>query len=131
MKVQKLVYVAHGFNLAFLDRPLIQEQVEAWPYGPVVKSLYNAFKRYRSDAITEEAAVFGSVPTIDSGTNSLLEQVWTKYGYRTSIELSMMTHEPGYAWDVARQGWDLALSSPTISQDLIRDEFRRRAGLNS
>lgn len=40
MKLQKLVYFAHGWCLAHADKPLINEKVEAWQYRPVVSSLY-------------------------------------------------------------------------------------------
>jgi uncharacterized phage-associated protein len=40
MKLLKLVYIAHGWYLAFADKPLISEKVEAWDYGPVRASAY-------------------------------------------------------------------------------------------
>lgn len=40
MKIIKLVYIAHGWHLAHKKSPLISEPVEAWPYGPVVPSVY-------------------------------------------------------------------------------------------
>ena len=53
MKVQKLVYFAHGWHLGITQKPLINEQVEAWPYGPVIPSLYQDLKRWGADPITE------------------------------------------------------------------------------
>ncbi len=126
MKMQKLVYLAHGFNLALLDKPLISERIEAWPYGPVVPTLYYTFKHYRSQSITEEATT-DSGSRLDATTQDLLSQVWAKYGGRNAIDLSMLTHEPGYAWDITRKGCQPgSWSSPEISQDLIKDEFIRR-----
>lgn len=52
MKLQKLVYFAHGWCLALADKPLINEKVEAWQYGPVVGSLYREFKKYGNEGIT-------------------------------------------------------------------------------
>jgi uncharacterized phage-associated protein len=52
MKIQKLVYFANGWHLALKNEPLINEQVEAWPYGPVIPSLYRAFRRFGDQAIT-------------------------------------------------------------------------------
>ena len=48
LKVQKLVYFAHGWHLAFLSQPFILEDVEAWKYGPVVPELYRDFKKFGS-----------------------------------------------------------------------------------
>ncbi len=41
----KLVYIAHGWTLALLDRPLIMSTIEAWRYGPVIPVLYDAFAK--------------------------------------------------------------------------------------
>ena len=39
MKVQKLVYIAHGFTLAMCDEPLISSHVHAFQWGPVIPVL--------------------------------------------------------------------------------------------
>src|ERR1700689_5397887 len=54
MKVQKLVYFAHGWYLALTGgRPMINEPVEAWKFGPVVPSLYYELKKYGETPITD------------------------------------------------------------------------------
>jgi uncharacterized phage-associated protein len=58
MKLQKLVYFAHGWCLALADKPLINEKIEAWQYGPVVSSLYREFKKYGNEGITSPAVEF-------------------------------------------------------------------------
>src|SRR5258708_4237314 len=59
LKLQKLVYFAHGWHLAVTGKPLIDEYVEAWPYGPVIPSLYHRFKSYGADPITDLVYVRG------------------------------------------------------------------------
>lgn len=51
MQVQKLVYFAHGWYLAFTDNALIDENVEAWTYGPVIPSVYEALQQYRANPV--------------------------------------------------------------------------------
>ena len=56
LKLVKLVYIAHGWHLGLydeIDRPLIREDVEAWKYGPVVRSVYDAFKGVGKRTITQ------------------------------------------------------------------------------
>ncbi len=103
LKLQKLVYLAHGWSLVFLKRPLIHEPIEAWRYGPVVQSLYKEFKRFRASPITENANVSSSSETLDSESKALVDAVWEKYRSLSSIQLSTLTHEPGYAWDLTRK----------------------------
>jgi len=52
MKLQKLVYYAHGWWFGATGEPLIEEQIEAWQYGPVVPSLYEATKNFGNQSIT-------------------------------------------------------------------------------
>lgn len=109
MKLQKLVYYAHGWYAGYTGRPLIDESVEAWPYGPVVPSLYHEFKRFGSGSIAAKARDFVGFqhqevpPPDDSGIRKFLENVWATYGRLTGIRLSEMTHASGSPWDQTRQ----------------------------
>ena len=54
LKLQKLLYFAHGWHLV-LDSdgdPLLDEDIEAWKYGPVVPSIYHKFKEFRNNPET-------------------------------------------------------------------------------
>ncbi|RYE90398.1 MAG: DUF4065 domain-containing protein [Cytophagaceae bacterium] len=53
MKLLKLVYISHGWSLALLNEPLINEAVEAWTYGPVIPSLYQELKEYGRERVTK------------------------------------------------------------------------------
>ena len=128
LKIQKLVYLAHGWNLAFLKTPLIREEIEAWRYGPVVPELYRQFRNFRYSTIDKQAPVPSDAPRLDDQAEALLNEVWRKYGHISGVELSVLSHEPGYAWDLTRrsngEGW--VWTSPNIPNEWIRDEFERR-----
>jgi uncharacterized phage-associated protein len=105
LKLQKLLYYAHGVHLAVTGKPLISERVEAWKFGPVVPIIYKAFRRYGAKPITELAVevdngtlVPALIPT-DSSALRVLETVWGSYGKYEGVELSAMTHKPGTPWD--------------------------------
>ena len=51
MQIQKLVYFAHGWNLAFTATPLINDRIEAWDFGPVVHNLHHVLKVWGSGKI--------------------------------------------------------------------------------
>ncbi len=50
LKLQKLVYMAHGWNLALLGKPLISENIEAWKWGPVIRYAIPRFRELRCNA---------------------------------------------------------------------------------
>ena len=47
MKLQKLLYYVQGFHIAVFNRPLFNEDIEAWMYGPVVPEIGRASCRER------------------------------------------------------------------------------------
>lgn len=53
MQLIKLVYLAHCWMLALYSRPLIEEPIEAWKYGPVIPVLYHDIKHYGSNPVKE------------------------------------------------------------------------------
>lgn len=102
MQLLKLVYIAHGFNLGYGRGRLINEEVQAWRYGPVIHSLYSQVKHYGSTAVREplQTGVFPWVrdANVDPTTASLLDHVWAGYGHYSGVQLSEMTHRPGSPW---------------------------------
>lgn len=129
MQLLKLVYIAHGWMLGLYSRPLINEQVEAWQYGPVIRDLYNAIKHYRSapvESIEAPEEVFDGLET------ALLDQVYNLYGRFTGPQLSTLTHAADTPWDLT---WRHHGKNSVISNDLIEEHYaalyrRYSAGAN-
>ena len=119
--LMKLVYLAHGWHLAILDLPLLDETIEAWGYGVAVPSLYRAI---RPLGLTEVTRVPGAKPVaLNPMTRDVLRQVAEKYGHWSGQTLSTLTHAPGSPWAVVR---DLVpdRNSPLCNAQLT-DHFRR------
>ena len=151
MKLQKLVYIAHGWHLAIRERPLIQESVEAWTYGPIIADLYHEFKKFGNMPITERATEIKSrqtaggpfsisfsieEPTIDRDsddpeyTRRFLDKVWEVYGDFTAVQLSNLTHEPDTPWDQTRQLYRNK-RSVSIPDETIAAYYRKRVKENA
>ncbi|WAK02791.1 Panacea domain-containing protein [Methylobacter sp. YRD-M1] len=96
MKLQKLVYYAHGWNLGIFGEPLIDETIEAWKYGPVIQPIYHEFKSFGAEEITHCGTTFDPDafdfveprPEGDENTLALVKKVWGEYGGFTAIQLS-------------------------------------------
>jgi uncharacterized phage-associated protein len=104
MQLIKLSYIAHGFSLAINKRPLLNENVEAWRYGPVVPSLYRKLKQYGSDKVTKPIeSFFRDLRTehLEAEDRELIDTVFSKYGKFNGIQLSHLTHRKGTPWDTA------------------------------
>lgn len=131
MQLLKLVYIAHGWYLGYFKRPLISETVQAWKYGPVIKSLYDRMRHYGSSAVREplQTGPFGWVreSVIDPETAGLLDSVWQSYSRFSGVQLSAMTHQPGTPWHEAwhRLGGH-ARYFAEITDDLIQRHYEEK-----
>ena len=126
MQLIKLAYIAHGFSLAINKRPLLDEAVEAWRYGPVIPSLYRKLKGYGSGPVTKSVSRFFGSETLASEDSDLIEAVYKKYGSLTGSQLSFLTHKRGTPWaDAYRPGeYGIELDDSEIRQhyiDLLRE----------
>jgi uncharacterized phage-associated protein len=113
MKIQKLVYYAQGFCLAIRGEPLFPEGIEAWTHGPVVPTLYHAFKAYGSNAI-EPPDKF-NFTAFDEKDQALLDNVYAVYGQYSTAGLRALTHED--------PPWKNAVEGGVISLAAMKDYF--------
>ena len=100
MKLLKLVYLAHGWNLAITGKGLITEVTQAWKYGPVIPTIYRAFKYYGTSNISALASGGNPISEIDENTTKVLDKVWDVYKDFTGLQLSTLTHQSGSPWDI-------------------------------
>jgi len=92
LKLQKLLYYAQGFHLALFDKPLFNEAIEAWSYGPVVPPVYHRFKKFGGSAIPAQESKF-DFSTHPTDSVKLLEDVYKEFGQYSAWRLRDMTHD--------------------------------------
>lgn len=124
LKLQKLIYFANGWHLALRGTPLIQEKIHAWKYGPVVESVYQAFKRYGSRPI-DEVAGSTLIPGDDAEAIELLDTVWELYGHYSGVQLSNLSHDPEGPWSARTRSALASGWGPKMRDDEMRKYFMR------
>lgn len=132
MKLQKLIFFAHGWNYGLYDEPLIVDPIQAWRFGPVIPSVYHEFKHVGSGAIADRATEFDlenfelvepSVPEEDERSMNLIARVWKTYGRRAAVDLSNLSHVHDGPWHKTWSGNDGARDA-VINDSLIRDHYK-------
>ena len=103
MKLQKLIYCLYKEYYKSTGRALFDERFEAWKYGPVLRSVYDTFKKYGANAIKGfAAATDGNVYVVNQSKSSdfkyAFEKIWRKYSDFDGIVLSSFTHQSSTAW---------------------------------
>lgn len=105
MQLIKLAYIADGWSLALLGKPLANEQPEAWQYGPVFRSIYSAFSGIGARPVTGKACIRGTTIPISEEFSpeeeAVLRMVVKSYGKLSAFALSDLTHQPGTPWSKA------------------------------
>lgn len=122
MKIQKLTFCLYKEYLKQTGTPLFNERFETWKYGPVLRSVYEAFKSYGSNAIKDYAtASDGNIYVVNtSGAptfRAVLDKVWDMYSRYDGITLSILTHRAGTAWRKAFDAKRLYLSDNEIAEE--------------
>lgn len=128
MQVQKLVYLAHGWGLAVLNKRLVEDQVQAWEFGPVIPNLYSALRKFGRSPISHPLKWGDDTPfSFDSDGEAfeelapeeaeVLDLVWNTYGKYPAFKLSALTHQDGTPWSLAfEHGRNRPIDDKTIKQ---------------
>ncbi|MFG1339815.1 Panacea domain-containing protein [Xanthobacter autotrophicus] len=134
MLLQKLAYIANGWNLAINGAPLVAEPAEAWDNGPVFRGLWDHIRDfgYRGPGCTLTDPTTGEVlkANLTDSERSIISHVWAKYGPMGAQALSKMTHEPGTPWSNTyfKGGRNSTLDNEDIKQHYTKLALAGRAG---
>ena len=105
-KLQKLCYYSQAWSLAWTERPLFEEDFEAWTNGPVCRQLFYAHKGLFE--ISEDELSQGDYNALTSDEQDTVNIVIRDYGDMDPSELREQTHVED-PWKNARAGlgtWD-------------------------
>ena len=107
LKLQKLIYYAQAWHLAIYNKPLFEEDFEAWVHGPVLPALYNNYKHFSWKPIIredlEEGAFSQIEQSLDPTTQKFLGDLADEYFGLNAYELERLTHSEN-PWKNARAG---------------------------
>ena len=101
--LNKLVYITYGIGYALYDREFFEEEIQAWMYGPVIPSIYHAFKGYGFGNITDISEYFNILNPLeklqeDKQLLGVLKSVKDEYGSMDRREIVERTHALGTPW---------------------------------
>lgn len=119
LQTMKLTYIAHGFMLGLHDDPLIEDDVEAWKYGPVVRPVY-ALLPYGPAPIA--GPLSDEMPRFKPRDQHLVDAVFESYGNLSGLYLSNLTHKPDTPWDLT---WKRFGKNAIIPRELIAEHYSR------
>jgi uncharacterized phage-associated protein len=125
LKIQKLLYLAHGLLLARTDSALVSETFQAWKYGPVIESLYHQLKVFGPDAISANdtfVKYWSPLPEFATDANKAISDVLAQFGNLSSRALVNLSHDPNGPWQLA---YTATTASSEISEASIKEYFKQ------
>jgi uncharacterized phage-associated protein len=123
LKVQKLAYYADAWYLANFDKPLIEEEFQAWTHGPVSLSIWSKYKGSNWNALEPERNI-----RVHDDISSFLSAVYDEYGQFSASKLEELTHSE-YPWRLTRGNLPLeAACDKGISKIVTRNYYAERLG---
>lgn len=127
LKVNKLLYFAQGWSLSKFGKPLFSEDIQAWKYGPVVKSIYITFHPCGDQPI-QEVSCSEYADKFSPELTEFLIDIYNEYGKYTAGTLTSLTHKPGTPWS---RYYDETIKNIIIPKDDIKKYFDSQEPLPS
>lgn len=106
MKLQKILYFVGCEYVKSTGSDLFSEDFGVWQYGPVLPTVYDEFKSFRSSPITKYATDANGVAyAIDEdrapNLKYAIDRIWNSFKCFDGIALSRITHKDGSGWSNA------------------------------
>lgn len=120
LRLQKLLYYAQAWYLALYDEALFDDDFEAWIHGPVLPAIYQRFKSYKWNAISEEI----EKPDLPKKIEDHINEIVRVFGQYSSLDLEYMSHNET-PWIKARNGCPSdAASSAIIDKEEMKSFYK-------
>lgn len=127
MSLNKLVYLFYCYNLIY-QTCHIGEKPEIWRYGPVMRSLYHAFKDYGMYRISEPVIPPFSnfIKCENKLVNQLVDWIYNKYGKLSAQELSSICHCEDSPWAITAKKHNYRVKAGTTVPDSLIKEYYQK-----
>lgn len=132
--LQKILYFVKAFSMILLGRDIVEEQCEAWAYGPVFPGIYDKYKLFGREQIPDYNRNFDYSKVLKDEEIKLIDYVIASLGIYNGGTLMRITHREK-PWVDARMGIpEFAFSNNLIEDDIIRayyEGIERKYGLHN
>ena len=130
LQLNKLLYIANGFVLQERDEPAFYNPIEAWKYGPVIRTVWETYNNWgdtpigvldmcrtslgnKAETVKRRAEL---LQIIGRNVAAVVSGVLESYGRCTGGELIDMTHRKDTPWKKAyRPGHNNIIPTESIT----------------
>lgn len=121
MKLQKLVYILYKEYLKETGDKLFEEKFMVWQYGPVVRKLYDAFKKFGASEIgrnyVKDSDGKARMIKLEGDLEKVANKVMDKHKAQDGVYLSLLTHQENTAWYKGKAANETYLKTSDIKEE--------------
>ncbi len=105
-------------SLVLKEKPLFDEPMLAWKYGPVIKSVHDKYRSRRSivDSIDEQARADYKMIQQDPEVRDIVNTIYDYYSPRLATDLMRQTHQ--------EKPWQQTPINGIITQAAVKNYFK-------
>lgn len=123
LKLQKILYYIQGYHIALFWQRIFSEEIIALQYWPVVKEVYEEYKRYWSNGIDELYNDFNaSELQLNDDQMSLISSVREEYGQFSAWKLVTLTHNESPR-KITTKNWTHSWRDVIITDEIMKSYF--------
>ncbi len=123
LQLQKMLYMADMFFTGQSGSRLLNENFEAWDYGPVLPSLYHQCKPFGSKSVPD--VFWGATDIANRPEGAILREAWSNLKEQTPGQLVNNTHWVSGAWN---KRYVPGAKGVSISREDMIAEYQARIG---
>lgn len=126
LKIQKLLYYAQAWYLVNFGKTLFDDQILAWNWGPVIKSVYDKYKEFRHTPIIFEDDHGEILKQFDNKEDlNFLNEFYDQFSSYSAHDLVNMSHN--------EEPWEKAYRtvSQIINPEIMKDFYTKLYGKNN
>ncbi|MBO9614849.1 MAG: DUF4065 domain-containing protein [Dyadobacter sp.] len=101
----KLVFYTQAWHIAVFDKPIFEEDFQAWIHGPVLPSLYERYKSFQWRPIQrndlDEVSLQALQGSFSSSIQEILIDVISEYFHKDAFALEQSTYAE-VPWQIAK-----------------------------
>ena len=119
LKMQKLLYYAHAWYMVNFDKPLFDDTIGAWDYGPAIYDIYRRYKKFGYSPIKYKHTG-KEVEIFDKRQLEYLDQFYGKFIKYSAHTLARATHNDD-PWKNARENGE-----EFIDNEVIKEYYKKQ-----
>lgn len=118
LELQKILYIAQMFSYGMRKKPLFDNPIEAWDYGPVVPVVYHEFKFAGNGPIP--SFLFPAEDCVNEDNRTFISKISKMVKGLKGWQLVAITHRDRGAW---QRTYRPGIKHLVISPNAIQKEY--------